>query len=245
MLIRINKLISRSGAASRREADRLIEAGRVSVNGEIIQALGEKVDDARDRVEIDGRPIRVKVETSYLMLNKPVGFIVTMKDPQNRPSITDLLPAHDLGVVPVGRLDYDSEGLLLLTNDGELAHRLMHPRFKVTKKYRVRIKGRPEHKMLRRLEKGVILDGRKTAPAKIIRLRSGTRTTEVAVEIHEGRKREIRRMFDVIGHPVLTLKRVSFGELPLGRLRSGQWRRLTRDEISALKRLVGLKSANL
>lgn len=245
MLVRINKLIARSGAASRREADRLIGMGRVSVNGEIVQQLGEKADDVRDRIEIDGRPIRVNIEPIYLMLNKPAGYLVTMKDPQKRATITDLLPARDMGVVPVGRLDFDSEGLLLLTNDGELANRLMHPRYRVGKKYRVWIKGHPETKALRLLEKGVVLDGRRTAPAKISRLNTGERSAGIAIEIREGRKREIRRMFDVIGHPVLSLKRVKFGGLSLGPLRSGRWRNLTPDEVASLRRLVGLEKSDI
>jgi pseudouridine synthase len=238
--VRLNAFIARSGIASRREADRLIQQGRVSVNGEVVQAMGRRIDPAADRVEVDGRPVRADIVPTYVMLHKPPGYLVTMKDPRQRPTITRLLPVRSLGVVPVGRLDFESEGLLLLTNDGELGHRLMHPRYEVRKKYRVRVRGQPPEAALRRLAHGIVLDGRRTAPARIARLGGGAGASEMEVEIHEGRKREIRRMFAAVGHPVRSLKRIHFGNLSLGALRPGTWRHLKPKEVAGLKALVNL-----
>jgi pseudouridine synthase len=240
MQIRLNKYIAQSGAASRREADRLIESGRVMVNGRIVRTLGTTIDDLKDRVEVGGRAVRPLDQRIYLMLHKPPGYLVTRKDPHNRPNVMALLPPGLRAVFPVGRLDLDSEGLLLLTNDGELAHRLMHPRYGIIKHYRVKVKGRPAEASLSKLRQGINIDGKKTAPARIVLVSAGTHSSVLDVEIHEGRKREIRRMFESQGNPVQTLKRLRFAGLPLGKLKAGTWRHLRSDEVRKLKTQVGL-----
>jgi len=241
MQIRLNKFLSQAGVASRRQADRMIEEGRVAVNGEVIQAMGYKIDAERDKVEVDGKTVKKETKLYYVMLNKPPGYLVSLKDSFGRPTVRDLLPTLKGRVFPVGRLDFDSEGLLLLTNDGELAYQLTHPSFKIKKIYLIKVKGAPISSDLRRLERGIILDGKKTAPAKISLLSSSNRESFLRVEIHEGRKREIRRLFDVIGHRVMELQRNKFGSLSLGNLKKGKWRYLTRDEIGRLRNQVRLE----
>lgn len=239
MKIRLNKYLAQAGVASRREADRMIVEGRVSVNGETVESLGILVDERTDKVEVDGKKIRTKKAPHlYLLLNKPPGYLVTVKDPFQRPTIMDLLPSFKNRVYPVGRLDLNSEGLLLLTNDGDLAYRLMHPRYKVMKEYLVRVKNKPVASTLERLEKGIYLDGRKTAPAKIHMLTTTKRETHIKVELFEGRKRELRRMFEAVGHKVLALKRMRFGSLSLGGLKKGQWRHLSQKELARLRKDV-------
>lgn len=239
--IRLNKFLAQAGVASRREADRMIEDGRVAVNGEIIQTLGRKIDEEKDKVEVDGITVKQETKHYYLMLNKPPGYLVSLKDSYGRPTVRDLLPTLKGHVFPVGRLDFDSEGLLLLTNDGELTYRLTHPKFKIKKVYLVRVKGMPESSDLRRLERGIFLDGHKTARAQISLLSSSHRESVLRVVIHEGRKREIRRLFDVIGHRVIELQRIEFGSLSLGKLRKGKWRYLTFSEIGRLRDKVRLE----
>jgi len=238
--IRLNKYIAQAGVASRREADSLIEAGRVRVNGKVVQTLGYKLDDGTDVIEVDGKKISSQRALLYVMLHKPPGYIVTRNDPFKRPTVLDLLPKFPERINPVGRLDFESEGLLLLTNDGDLALRLLHPRYGVKKLYRIKVKGRPEMASLKKIEKGIFLDRKKTAPAKISQIRRGQKASWMDIQIREGRKREVRRMFQAIGHPVLFLKRVRFAELSLGKLRSGQWRYLSNSEVSNLRRKVGL-----
>jgi pseudouridine synthase len=240
MKIRLNKFLAQAGVASRREADRMITQGRVSLNGEMVESLGTLIDEKTDKVRVDGKRIKSDTSHIYLLLNKPSGYLVTVKDPFQRPTIMDLLPSLKKRIYPVGRLDFDSEGLLLLTNDGDLAHRLMHPRFRVKKEYLIMVKIKPDSSSLVRLEKGIYLDGKKTAPAKIRILSTTKRGTRIKVELHEGRKRELRRMFEAVGHNVLSLKRVSFGSLSLGGLKKGQWRYLTREELARLKKDVRL-----
>jgi pseudouridine synthase len=229
-----------AGVASRREADKLIAEGRIGVNNEIVQTLGVKIDDEKDVITIDGKRIKAKDEFQYLILNKPPGYLVTLKDPLQRPTILDLIPKLKSRVFPVGRLDFDSEGLLLLTNDGELANRLMHPRYTIKKVYVVNVKNVPERSRLQTLEKGIWLDGKKTAPAKVRLLKTGSKNALIRVELTEGRKREVRKMFQAIGHPVRELKRIHFAELDLKNLKRGQWRHLTPVEISKLKKLTSL-----
>jgi pseudouridine synthase len=241
MKIRLNRFLALAGVASRREADRMITEGRVSINGQVVEALGTTIDDRKDKVEVDGKRIEAFQTFSYLMLNKPSGYLVTAKDPFRRPTIMELVPPLTNRVFPVGRLDFDSEGLLLLTNDGDLAYRLMHPRFQVKKEYLVRVRPIPEPSALTKLEKGIFLDGRKTAADRIRLIsKAGKGEAILSVKIHEGRKREVRRMFEVVGHRVLALKRLRLGSLNLGKLKKGQWRHLTRQEVERLKRDVGL-----
>ena len=240
MQIRLNKFLSQTGTASRREADKMIAEGRVEVNGVAIQVLGYKIDDAKDRVEVDGKRVKKDKNLIYLMLNKPSGYLVTLKDPFRRPTIKDLLPNLKKKVFPVGRLDYDSEGLILFTNDGELAYRLTHPRFKIKKIYLVKVTGSPDPSNLSRLERGIFLDGRKTAPAKVSRLSDSPKKTLLRIEITEGRKREVKRMCEAVGHRVLQLKRVGFAGLTLGKLAKGNYRFLGQKEIDNLKKQVKL-----
>jgi pseudouridine synthase len=240
MKIRLNKYLSQAGVASRREADRMIEAGRVKVNGTAVQTLGFKLDDAIDTVEVDGNTVSSQRTLLYVMLHKPPGYLVTRKDPYKRPTVMDLLPRFPERINPVGRLDFESEGLLLLSNDGDLAMRLLHPRYGVKKMYRVKIKGKPETTAIQRLEKGIVLDRKKTAPARVSEIRRGEKFSWMNVQVQEGRKREVRRMFQAIGHPVVYLKRVRFAGLSLGKLRPGQWRYLTRNEVKNLRRKAGL-----
>lgn len=240
MQIRLNKFLSQTGIASRREADRMISEGRIAVNGRVVQVLGCTIDDEKDEVRVDGTRVKKAETRVYLMLNKPEGYLVSLKDPFGRLTVKDMLPSIKSRIFPVGRLDYDSHGLLLLTNDGELAHRLTHPRFKIKKVYLVKVNEEPNRLKLMRLEKGVFLNGKKTAPAKINPLKVSPKKTLLLVEIYEGRKREIRRMFEAIGHRVIDLQRIKLDGLSLGKLKKGQWRYLTQREIDKLKNQVGL-----
>jgi pseudouridine synthase len=236
MQVRLNKFLSRAGVASRRDADRMIEQGLVRVNSKVVTQLGYKIDDEKDKVEVGRRRVKKGEGLVYLMLNKPRGCLVTVEDPFRRPTVMKLLPRLKKRIFPVGRLDYDSEGLLLLTNDGELDLRLTHPRYGVRKTYLVKVKGDPEPSELAVLEKGIYLDRKKTAPARIERLARSSKSTLLRVEIHEGRKRELKRMFQAIGYEVVRLKRLGFGELKLGKLKRGEWRFLTPKEVEVLKR---------
>jgi len=238
MLMRLNKFLSQAGIASRRAADRLIAEGRVSVNGQQVENLGLKIDSQKDVVEFDGRKIKKRNDQIYLMLNKPPGVLVSLKDRFGRPTIMDLLPSLKERVFPVGRLDYNSQGLLLLTNDGQLTFRLTHPRFKIKKVYLVRVKGELNSSQISRLEKGIILDGKRTAPARIKIIKATPKGIQLRIEIYEGRKREIRRMLEAMGCSVIYLQRIKFGPLGLGNLKKSQWRYLTAREISLLKRLT-------
>lgn len=240
MIIRLNKFLSQSGVASRREADKLIVEGRIAVNNEVVQTLGAKIDDEKDVVTVDGKRIRSDNQFQYLILNKPAGYLVTLKDPLRRPTILDLIPNLKSRVFPVGRLDFESEGLLLLTNDGELAYRLMHPRYGIKKVYLANVKNVPERSRLQILEKGIRIDGKKTAPAKVRLLKPGSKSALIRIELTEGRKREVRRMFEAIGHPVRELTRIQFAGLNLKNLKRGHWRHLTSSEIVQLKRLTSL-----
>jgi len=240
MKIRLNRYLALAGIASRREADKMIAAGRVSVNGKIVDGMGFKIDEEKDKVAVDGKKVERPKSNAYLMLNKPPGYLVTASDPFQRPTIMDLLPSGKERIFPVGRLDFDSEGLVLLTNDGDLAYRLMHPSFRVIKEYRIRVKPKPDSTTLAALEKGVYLEGKKTAPAKFRILSTTGKGTYLMAKLHEGRKRELRRMFEYKEFRVLALKRVRLGSLHLGPLKKGMWRYLTQDEISRLKKKVGL-----
>jgi pseudouridine synthase len=240
MQIRLNKFLAQAGVASRREVDRMIVGGKIKVNGRVVRTLGTKIDDEKDRVEFEDKRVKREEEMVYLVLNKPPGYLVTLKDPFHRPTIKELLPSLKQRIYPVGRLDYDSEGLLLLTNDGELAYRLTHPRYRVPKNYIVEVRGVPDSSKISRLEKGITMDGKKTSPARIAKLSGSTKETLLKIEIHEGRKREVKRMFEAVGHRVLHLKRVGFGGMGLGKLQTGKWRFLTRREVNSLKSQVDL-----
>jgi 23S rRNA pseudouridine2605 synthase len=226
--MRLNAWIARAGVASRRRADGLIKAGRVTVNGEPGQ-LNTFVADGDD-VRLDGKPL-AKQALAYVLLNKPAGVVTTASDPEGRPTVVGLVD-HPSRVVPVGRLDADTTGALLLTNDGSLAHRLAHPRYEVDKVYIAEVTGEPSNATLARLAAGVDLDDGPTAPARIVRLAPST----VELSIHEGRNRQVRRMLEAVGHPVVRLHRSRYGPLDVGGLAPGEARELTGAEVEALRR---------
>ena len=228
--MRLNAWLARAGVASRRGADDLIKAGRVTVNGEPGQ-LNTFVA-ARDRVELDGRPL-ARQKPAYVLLNKPPGVVTTARDPGGRPTVVGLV-GHTSRVVPVGRLDADTTGVLLLTNDGELAHRLAHPRYEVDKVYVAEVEGDPSPETLAALERGVELDDGRTAPARARRLARG----RVELVLHEGRKHQVKRMLAAVGHPVRSLSRTRYGPLTVTGLDPGEWRELTPVEVDALRRDV-------
>lgn len=217
----------------------MIVEGRVRVNGRIVQELGLKIDGSRDKVVADGRAVRPEAEGPvFVLLFKPAGPVVSVKDPYGRPTVMDLLPKLPARVYPVGRLDAETDGVLLLTNDGETAHRLTHPRYEIPKVYEALVEGQTAEGDLDKLRRGLFLEGRRTAPAKVRVLRRGSRWTLVGLEIHEGRKREIRKLLEAVGHRVTKLRRVAFAGLTLEGLKSGQWRFLKQKEIDRLRGLV-------
>lgn len=239
---RLQKILSTAGVASRRTAEDLIRQGRVSVNGRTVTELGTKADPAADEIRVDGRRVKAAQTLRYLLLHKPRGYVTTRRDPQKRQTVMDLLHGVREYVYPVGRLDYDSEGLLLLTNDGDLAAALTHPRHEVEREYRAVVAGVPDQRALERLARGVVLDGRRTAPASV-RLAAGdrdrsARSAVLTLTIREGRNRQVRRMCEAVGHPVQRLTRVRIGPLRDDRLRPGQVRDLTPAEVRALKKAV-------
>lgn len=237
---RLHVRIARSGICSRRAAEELIKQSRVAVNGEIVVEMGLKVGPD-DQVAVDGRVLDIP-KNYTVVLNKPLGCVTTMRDPQGRPTIIRYLPDMGVPLKPVGRLDMDTEGLLVCTNDGELANRLAHPRYGVEKEYQVIVEGIPGEKPLTKLRKGIWIEGGKTAPAKveIIHAEPTKNTTGLRVTIHEGRKRQVRLMFEAAGHPVISLKRIRYGPLTIKGMRSGEARMLGKQEVDELKRLVGL-----
>jgi pseudouridine synthase len=241
---RLQKILSAAGVASRRTAETLIDQGRVSVNGVVVRELGTKADPDSDDIRVDGRRIRTAQRKRYILLNKPRGYVTTRSDPGRRPTVMDLLKGVKEYVYPVGRLDYDSEGLLLLTNDGELAARLTHPRHEVERLYEARVRGVPDAHAIERLASGIVIEGRKTAPAHVklakrLEGESGSQAI-VLVGIHEGRHRQVRQMFDAVGHPVMRLRRVRIGPLRDEELKTGHFRDLTPTEVARLKRAAGL-----
>lgn len=236
---RLQKVLARAGVASRRKCEELIVAGRVKVNGETVSTLGSKVDPECDLIEVDGKPIALPRQHTYLMLNKPVGYICTVRDPQGRPTIMDLIP-QEKRLYPVGRLDTDSEGLVLLTDDGDLTQRLTHPSQEHEKEYLALVEGHPAPHTLQRLREGVALDDGLTWPADVRVLGRESEGTWLRFVIHEGRKRQLRRMCQAVGHPVRRLIRIRIGPLRLGELPAGQYRLLTKEESSLLRRAVGL-----
>lgn len=227
---RLQKVLARAGIGSRRVCENLIEDELITVNGEVA-VLGRRVDVEADEIEVDGVRIGVKPGLVYYLLNKPAGVVSTAKDPQGRPTVVELVP-DETRVFPVGRLDVETEGLLLLTNDGDLTHRLTHPSFGVDKEYLAHVAGSPNRGVLRQLREGVDLDDGRTAPAKASLLEPNL----LRLVIHEGRNRQVRRMCDAIGHPVIRLVRTRIGPLVDRGLKAGEWRELTRDEVRELER---------
>jgi 23S rRNA pseudouridine2605 synthase len=249
---RLQKILSRAGVASRRASERLMIEGRVSVNGATIRELGSKADPEHDEIRVDGRRIRLPDRYRYLLLNKPRGYVTTRSDPQKRPTVVDLVGVRDY-IYPVGRLDFDSEGLIVLTNDGDLAARLTHPRHGLARVYEARVLGVPDERDLARLRKGIALEGRPTGPAEVKLLGGGHRpstsrqrgqarldaraspTATLLITVREGRNRQVRKMCEAIGHPVDRLKRVAIGPIQDRGLKPGMWRELTADEVKQLR----------
>ena len=233
--MRLQKYLARSGVASRRASEAIILDGRVCVNGVVVNELGTKVCPDVDVVTVDGKVVRPDSSPVVLMLNKPKGYLTSMSDPFSRPCVSDLIPVDDYpGIFPVGRLDFDTSGLLLFTTDGQLGNKLLHPREHVDKTYEALVEGQITPEALSKLQKGVLLEDGMTHPAKASILKKGKKTTLVSLTIHEGRKRQVKRMAQAVGHPVKELKRVSFGPLQLGDLKQGKYRELTDKEYRML-----------
>lgn len=241
MEIRLQKALAMAGVASRRHGEELIINGRVKVNGKVVKELGTKVDLSRDKIMVDGQPLPPVESKVYYLLNKPRGYVTTLRDERGRKTVMDLLEGVEQRVYPVGRLDYDSEGLLLLTNDGELTQALTHPKHKVKKTYRVRVAGIPRPDELEKMARGIELSDGLTAPAdvKLVDILEGRALLEIS--IHEGRNRQVRRMCEHIGQSVVRLRRIRFGPLELGDLKPGEFRPLNVHELKALMALVGRK----
>ena len=232
--MRLQKYMAECGVASRRKAEEMIAAGQVTVNGVTITEMGVQVEDG-DEVRVNGKLIRPEEEKRYILYHKPAGEVTTVSDPEGRACVLDHFRDYPVRLYPVGRLDYDSEGLLLLTNDGALTERLLHPSHQVDKSYLARVTGNVTPETLSLLRRGVMLDDHKTAPAKARIVKEEAFATVVLVTIHEGRNRQVRRMFEEAGHKVLQLRRVKFGPLELGDLPRGQWRELTAEELRRLR----------
>jgi len=241
-LERIQKILAKAGIASRREAERMVIEGRVMVNGRIIDTLGFKADPSKDHIKVDGKRLTRFEPKATLLLNKPRGYLSTVKDPQGRPTVMDLLEKVKRRIYPVGRLDFDAEGLLILTNDGDLAYLLTHPRFSIPRTYWVKVGGVLDEKKLAKLKKGVMLENGKARVISYRILHQGEKNSWIRVVVTEGRNRLVKRMFSAIGHSVLKLKRVEFGPIQLGDLPIGQFRYLTSEEVENLKKLIANSS---
>jgi len=251
---RLQKILSQAGVASRRASEQLMLEGRVTVNGTTVRELGTKADAAVDDIRVDGRRVKVPERHRYVLLNKPRGYVTTRSDPHKRPTVIDLIGSREY-IYPVGRLDFDSEGLLLLTNDGDLAAHLTHPSHGINRVYEARVLGIPDAHDLQRLTRGVAIDGpstrsarsgrgRPTAPAQVELLpgKRDDRHATLRITIHEGRNRQVRKMCEAIGHPVDRLRRVAIGPIRDERLKPGQWRDLTADEVARLRGTASSKA---
>ena len=234
MKIRLQKILAQAGVCSRRKAGDLIAEGRVIVDGKIVTEKGLKFDPAHNRILFNAKPLPPPEKKIYLLLNKPKGYVTTLDDPQGRPIVTSLLTDISHRVFPVGRLDYDTEGALLLTNDGALTQRILHPSYEVNKTYRAVVAGNPGKPRLKILRTGIELEGKKTAPAKLKIISAADQTTTVEITIHEGRKRQVRKMFAAIGHRVISLQRIAYGKLKLGSLPIGKYRFLSEKDIKLI-----------
>jgi 23S rRNA pseudouridine2605 synthase len=235
---RIQKILSQAGIASRRASEQLMLEGRVTVNGATIRELGTKADPSHDDIRVDGRRIKVVENHRYLLLNKPRGYMTTRSDPERRPTVIDLLRGVKEYVYPVGRLDFESEGLLLLTNDGDLAAALTHPSHGVARVYEVRVLGVPDDRDIGRISRGIVIEGRRTAPAEVRLLPHGrdAREATLSIMIREGRNRQVRKMCEAIGHPVTHLRRTAIGPIRDTTLKLGSWRDLSEDEVKRLRK---------
>ena len=232
---RLQKILSKAGLTSRRHAEKLIIEGRVKVNGTVVTSLGFKADLQKDHIRVNGKPIGKFEPKVYLLLNKPRGCVTTLDDPLGRPTIRDFLRGEKRRVKPVGRLDFDSEGLLVLTNDGSLHQRLTHPKYGVSRTYMVKVKGIPGQTEMRRLRDGIRLDDGVTFPAKVHLAKKLKRNSWMKFTVYEGRNKLIKRMCSAVSHPVIRLKRIRYGSLNLGDIKPGEYRYLTSEEIEELK----------
>lgn len=233
-LERLQKYIARSGVTSRRKAEELILNGHVKVNGKAVTELGTKIDPQKDIVTVDNKKISEVKNYLYIKLNKPVGYVTTVKDQFNRKTVLDLIGIKER-IYPIGRLDYNTSGLLLLTNDGELANKLMHPKYHIYKTYIAETDGIISEESVIKLRNGVVIEDYKTAPAKVKLIKHVDNKTQIQISIYEGKNRQVRKMLDAVGHNVRSLKRISFGEIQLGNLLSGAWKELSSQEINFLK----------
>lgn len=224
--IRLHKYLAQCGIASRRKAEQLIAEGLISVDGRVVRELGTSIVPGQNLVRYNGTPVREEEHRVYYLLNKPKGYVTTLSDPQQRPIVTSLIRDCQARLFPVGRLDLDTEGALILTNDGDLAQRIQHPSNETRKTYEALVSGRPAPDSIAQLERGILLEEKLTAPAKLAVLASKGTNTLIRITLHEGRKRQVKKMFSAIGHPVLSLRRVAYGKLGLGNLPVGGYRRL-------------------
>ncbi len=237
-MVRINKYLAQCNLGSRRKVERFVTSGRIKVNGKKMIDLAYQVDTEKDVVEFDNKQVEPSDKMIYLMMNKPKNYLTTKKDKFNRRIVYDLLPDFDMHIFSIGRLDYLSEGLLLFTSDGDFANKIIHPRYKLSKTYKVLIKGKLSHDQIEHLRNGVMINNRKTKKAKVFVNKVKTNTSELKMIIYEGRKRQIRRMIKKIGSEVLELKRLQIGNLKLGSLPPGMWRVLKPEEVLSLRKLV-------
>jgi pseudouridine synthase len=235
--IRLQKFLASVGVASRRASEKIIQDGRVQVNGRIVRELGVKIDPDVDEIKVDGKACRKEPRHIYILINKPIGVVTTVKDPFGRPTVLDLIKGLKERVYPVGRLDMDTEGLLILTNDGEVTYRLTHPKHEVEKTYLAHVRGMVGRQQILMLETGVKLEDGLTAPAKVRIVKYDGDSTVLEIKIHEGKKRQVRRMCSAVGNPVIYLKRTHIGTLSLKNLKPGQWRFMTAKEIEYIKNL--------
>ncbi|MGI6328296.1 MAG: pseudouridine synthase [Dethiobacteria bacterium] len=242
-LMRLQKFLAAGGVASRRAAEQMIRGGRIKVNGKVVKKPGTKVDALRDKIEADDCIVTIADKKRYYLLNKPRGYLTTVKDPFGRPTVLDLFPEKlKKGIFPVGRLDLYTAGLLLLTNDGELAFRLTHPRFRIKKEYLAKVKGIPTERDLQMFKKGILLEDGYTSPAEVAVLFADNKNAHLLITLSEGKKRQVKRMCKALGYPVLSLRRISLAFLNLSGLRQGEYRTLTPSEVEKLFVLTGLKN---
>lgn len=240
MEVRLQKLMAESGVASRRKCEEMIYSGKVKVNGRLVTEPGCKVDKDKDVIEVDGNIMKSFDEKLYILLNKPEGYITSVRDQFGRPTVLDLLNGINTRVFPIGRLDYDTEGLLILTNDGELTYRITHPKYNIDKTYRALVRGKVSKEDIKTFESGIAIADYITAPAKMEIIRYAKGNSAVDITIHEGRNRQIRKMCSAIGHEVIRLKRIKIGEIKLGKLKTGEWRYLSDLEVRYLKCIGGI-----
>lgn len=239
MTERLQKVMSEFGVASRRKCEEIIAAGRVKVNGSLITEQGYKVDKDKDIIEVDGKIIKSSENKVYILLNKPIGYITSVKDQFGRPTVLDLLNGISVRVFPIGRLDYDTEGLIILTNDGELTYMITHPKHNIDKTYRALVHGKADNEDVNTFARGIAIEDYVTSPARLTIVRYTKGNSIVDITIHEGKNRQVRKMCSEVGHEVMRLKRIRIGEIGLGSLKTGEWRYLDDSEIEYLKALGG------